>query len=40
MQANLINEEFEEMYEALFWFYTIIQATVYDSDAIRFCYLI
>ena len=36
---NLINAKMEEMYDgALFWFYTTIQAMVFDAN--NFCYRI
>ena len=36
---NLINAKLEEMYDrALFWFYTTIQAIVFDAN--NFCYRI
>ena len=36
---NLINAKLEEMYDsAMFWFYTTIQAIVFDAN--KFCYRI
>ena len=37
--TNLINAKLEEMYDsAMFWFYTTIQAIVFDAN--NFCYRI